>query len=85
MIIAAHRQIGQRQFSQFETQTIQPKVYRQFGQFYKTLDSNEKPELELFLGLRSPVGALCARRRFGAITGSKFRIESYPLGKLETR
>ena len=36
-------------------------------------------ELELFLGLRSPVGALRARRRFAAITGSKFHIESYPL------
>ena len=54
------RQIGQRQFSQFETQTIQPKVCRQISQFYKTLDSNEKPELELFLGLRPPVGARVA-------------------------
>ena len=30
-------------------------------------------------GLRSPVGALHARRRFAAITGSKFRIKSYRL------
>ena len=30
-------------------------------------------------GLRSPVGTLRARRRFAAITGSKFRIKSYPL------
>ena len=39
----------------------------------------KKLELELFLGLRSPVGKLSARRRVAAITGSKFRIESYPL------
>ena len=43
----AHRQFGQRQFSQFEIQTIQPEIYRQFrlrqfSQFYKTLDSKEK-------------------------------------------
>ena len=25
------------------------------------------------------MGALCVRRRFAAITGSNFRIESYPL------
>ena len=43
------------------------------------LDSRKKSEFELFLGLRSPVGALCARRRFAAITGSKSRIDSYPL------
>ena len=44
------------------------------------LDSKEKKlELEQFFGLRSPVGALCAHRRFAAITGSKFRIQSYPL------
>ena len=30
-------------------------------------------------GLRSPVGALRARRRLAAITGSKFRIQSCPL------
>ena len=30
-------------------------------------------------GFRSPVGALHARRRFAAITGSKFCIKSYPL------
>ena len=32
-----------------------------------------------YLGFRSPVGALRARRRFAAITGSYFRIEPYPL------
>ena len=53
--------------------------FRQFSQLYKTLDSKKKSELEIFLGLRSPVSALCARRRFAAITGSKFRIESYPM------
>ena len=47
MVRMAHRQFGQRQFSQFEIQTIQPEIYRQFGQrqfsqFYKTLDSKEK-------------------------------------------
>ena len=47
LICSAHKQFGQRQFSQFEIQTIQPKVnrqfsLRQFSQFYKTLDSEEK-------------------------------------------
>ena len=45
--IMAHRRFGQRQFSQFEIQTIQPKIciqfsLRQFSQFYKSLDSKEK-------------------------------------------
>ena len=85
MFDMAHRQFGQIQFSQFEIQTIQPKLYRQFklrqfSQFFITLDSKEKKlELELFLSLRSPVGPLSARSRFAAKTGSKFRIESYPL------
>ena len=39
----------------------------------------KKSELEILLGLRSPVGALCARLSFAAITCSNFRIESYPL------
>ena len=80
------------QFSQFEIQTIQPKIFRQFSlrqfslrqfsQFYKMLSSKEKNRNWSYfsvLGFRSPVGALGARRRFAAITGSKFRIESYPL------
>ena len=42
---------------------------------FQLIERLNKPSL----GLRSPVGALRARRRFAAITGSKFRIESYPL------
>ena len=51
-------------------QTIQPVL--QNARF----ERKKKLELEQFFGLRSPVGAL---RRFAAITGSKFRIQSYPL------
>ena len=29
--------------------------------------------------LKAPVGALRARGRFAALTGSKFRVKSYPL------
>ena len=77
--------MAHRQFGQFEIQVIQLEIYRQFSlrqfsQFYKTLYSKEKKsELELFLRLRSLVGALRARRRFATITGSKNCIESYPL------
>ena len=53
-------------------QTIQPVLQNaRFGR--------KKSELETFLGSRSTVGALRARRCFEAITGSKFCIESYPL------
>ena len=95
---SAHRQFGHGRFSQFEIQTIQPKIYRQFSlrQFCQikiqkiqpeTTQSvlhnlrfdRKKSEVESFIGLRSPVGALRARHRFAAITGSKFRIEFYPL------
>ena len=31
----AHRQFGNRQFSQFEIQAVQPKVYRQFKQRFQ--------------------------------------------------
>ena len=69
--------IGNSANSARNIQTIQPRTIQTV---YKTLDSTEKKsELELFLGLRSPLGALRARRRFAAITGSKFCIESYPL------
>ena len=58
-------------------QTIRPKRIQPI--LKNARFERKKLELELFLGLRSPVGALCAPRRFAAITGSKFCIESYPL------
>ena len=62
IVASTHRQFGQRQFSQFEIQRIQPKVYRQFSQFWKkTLDSKEKNGIEVFL--RSQVSALCGDKR----------------------
>ena len=58
-------------------QTIQPETIQPILQNARF--ERKKLESELFLGLRSPVGALRSRRRFAAITGSKFCLESYPL------
>ena len=77
MFVTAHRQFDQRQFSPFEIQTIQPETIQPV--LRNARFDSKKSELEIFIGLRSPVSALCARRCFAAITGSKLRIESYPL------
>ena len=45
----------------------------------KNHEMKEKQSNTKQSGLRSQVGALRARRSFAAITGSKFRIKSYPL------
>ena len=58
-------------------QTIQPETIQPV--LHNARFERKKSELKLFLGLRWQVGTLHARRRFAAITGSKFRIESYPL------
>ena len=73
----AHKQFGQRAVSQFETQTIQPKVYRQFNlrqfsQFYKTLDSKEKIGIGDISWFTVAGGRARCASRFAAITGSKF-------------
>ena len=54
--------------SQKNSSRISPKSFQLFKRLNK-----------LSLGLTSPVGVLRARRSFAAITGPKFRIESYPL------
>ena len=45
----------------------------------KSCNEGKKQSYTKQSGLRSPVGALRARRRFAAITNSKFRILSDPL------
>ena len=56
-----------------------PKSIKAIQPVLQNARFQKKTKLDLFLGLRSPGGALRARRRFAAITGSKFRIDSYPL------
>ena len=75
----AHRQFGQRKFGHFEIQIIQPETIQPVLQNARF--EGKKLELESFLDLRSPVGALRAHRRFVAINDSKLCIESYPLLK----
>ena len=77
VFVTAQRQFDQRHFSPFEIQTIQYETVQPV--LRNARFDRKKLELEIFLGLRSPVSALCVRRRFAAITRSKFRIESYPL------
>ena len=42
-------------------------------------DRKQLNTTKLFVGSRSPLGALRVRRRFAAITGPNFCTESYPL------
>ena len=51
----------------------------QFKTAQKIMYRTKKLSFTKQSSLRSPVGALCARRRFAAITGSNLRIENYPL------
>ena len=62
--------------------TTPNRTKRQLAKFKESYNSQVfEGNWKLYvLGLRSPVGALRARRRrFAAITGSKYRIKSYPL------
>ena len=52
------------------------KIPTQCSQFFKRVKMEKKLELELIIGLRSPMGA---HLHFAAITGSILCIESYPL------
>ena len=62
------------------------QIFRYFRIETRKYNGRKKQSNTKQSGLRSPVGALSACRRFAAINGSKFRIKSLPsVGKLATR